>query len=110
MNEKYWRILIKLLCTNLESHGELFDVYFVNVSSLVLENIDLCDSYSYFCYTYIRPFHDEILTAIFILFSTWLYNYMYIIESLCSLFLLRNQLKWLYSDKQYQRTAPLNYI
>ena len=24
-------------------------------------------------------------------------------------FLLRNQLKWLHSDKQYRRTAPLKY-
>ena len=49
--------------------------YFINVSSVVLEDIDLCDSYSYFHHTYIRHIHDEILTAIFILFSTWLHNY-----------------------------------
>ena len=55
----------------------VLDNCFINhaVGSIVLENIDLCDGYSYFHHTNIHPFHDEILTTIFILFSTWLYNY-----------------------------------
>ena len=59
------------------SYGELFDDQFVNVGCVVLESINYAIITSYINHTYILPFCDEVLTAIFILFSTWLYNYYY---------------------------------
>ena len=38
--------------TNLASYGELFDDQFINVGSVVLENIDLCYSYLILIYLY----------------------------------------------------------
>ena len=61
---------------------------FINVDSVVFEKINylIFSLYfdhifvifsSYLPHTYIRPFRAEILTAIFILFCTWLYNQHY---------------------------------
>ena len=76
MNKKFW---LKIYITQpYYCSSNYFTIsYFINVDSVVLENIDLCDSYSYSHHTYIRPFRDEILTTIFILFSTGLYNCLF---------------------------------
>ena len=72
MNKKFW--LNKCIANStILLFFELFHDYFIftlyiNADSVALENINLCDSYSYFRHTYIHPFRDEILTAIFILF------------------------------------------
>ena len=68
---------------NFALYGELFEGQFINVGCVVLEIINYAIISSYISHTliilssylYIRPFCDEIVTAIFILFNTWLYNY-----------------------------------
>ena len=50
-------------------NGELYKDWFINVDSLVFEKIR--PHIFIFHHTYIHPFHDEILTAILILFCTW---------------------------------------
>ena len=72
MNEKEFSLSPHL--NDLALYGELFDDWLVNVGCVILENINYTIITSYFHHTYIRPFCDETLTTIFILFSTWLYK------------------------------------
>ena len=75
MNEKEFSLFKHP--NNLASYGELSDGWFINVGCMVFENrinYAIISSYinytlvihnSYFHHTYIHPFHDKIITAIF---------------------------------------------